>query len=315
MIEPRYQKLVQYLKDVGRLATTTGETIQPPNFIYKNKPQKILHLLDISDVPLTVKEIANYLGDDYEKIRKALYKITPSPTAKLHLMKTKRNNKTHYSFILPHGFTIESFYSKIMDDIKLRSEISFHVKKNPVFKRMCDLLNTYPANSNFTSLEFMDAFKTLYGDEAARGTVAVFLSRALRLGYIISERSKTDGRKNFYIKIQDIKDDDSTKLAVHTKEKDKIVDLRSKRGTTNGPTQFIDPSLKVEVSFKQLKEMETLVYDQDKNISELKKHVAQLLDENTNLTTDNRLLNEKMQRRTPIKEYEFDTDQFRKNLQ
>ncbi len=306
--------IFQYLYKKGRTANTEGVTIRPPERMYGSIQEEIIDLLNISAIPLTTKQISNYLGISHLSVTKAICKIMPSETTLKYIKKRKNGRVPYYSCNLPSDIDVTSLYSIVRNDLNSSPSGRRDKKSRPVLKRMGDLLNTYIPNSKFTLDEFIRTFPDANkGEKAAKGTTAVFLGRAVKHGYVIRELIPKSGRSGpniNYVKILNIPEKEMRNVTGHTT--DKSVDLRKKRKVEPIVPEFIDDKVKVNVPYKLVKDMEDLIQQQHERVTELKKELAEMFDENKNLVTQNQILNKRA-----IQEVDFNIDlsKYQDNLQ
>ncbi len=213
------QELFQYLYKRGRVADTDGKTIEPPERIYKSIQEELIDLLNISALPLTTKQIADFIGVPHHSVSTALSKMRSTPTAKKYIRKTRGGWNPCYTCDLPNKMNVTSLYNYIKTDIKIKSDTKSISRP--------DIIN-------------------------------------------IKDRSTA--------------------------------------------TEVIDDKLKVNVSFKLVKDMENLIKDQDKRVSELKQNLGKVFDENSTLTTQNKILNQRVAKQTEV-DFDMDLSKYQDNLQ
>jgi len=317
MLDKRKAKreLFIYLQGRGRIATTENETITSPERIFRSIQAEVINLLNISTIPLSTSQMGNYLGMSNEIITKTISKMMPSETARKYIKKRKKGRCSYYTCDLPHDIEVSSLYSIIRSDLKSIPQPDKSDKPRPILKRMADLLNTYLPNSKFIIDEFIKSFADANkGEKAAKGTAAVFLGRAVKHGYIISELIPKSGRTGpnvEYVKILNIPEKEMTNVTRHIT--DKSVDLRKKRKEEPIVTQFIDDKVKINVSLKLVKDMENLIKKQHKRVTELRLKLAEMFDENSTLATQNRILNERVTHHQ--EDFDIDLSKYQDNLQ
>jgi hypothetical protein len=188
------------------------------------------------------------------------------------------------------------------------------VKKRPILRKMCDLLNLFAVNEKFTIKDFIELFKDMNnGIPPAEGTMRVLLGRAVRRGYIVSEFIQGTGRKGpnvNYVKLLDVPENLMTTMTRH--HGNRKGDLRKERRKEPILTKFMSDKLVVNVPLKTIKEMENLIIKQDTKIKEMKQAVAELLDENVALTTQNKILNDRISKEVSF--VEIDLQKYQDNL-
>lgn len=136
MLDQRKAKhqLFTYLQRRGRIATTEGTTMIPPSRMFKTIPEEMIELLQESPFPLTIKDIANYLGLNPKSISKAMTKMMRTDIAPKYITKTKKGKTPYYSCEIG-GTTVSGLYSVIRNDFSLKRDRenidSFTVERVP----------------------------------------------------------------------------------------------------------------------------------------------------------------------------------------
>ncbi len=200
--------------------------------------------------------------------------------------------------------------------LKITKEIIVN-KTRPKMRQICDAINIQENGSQFTTDGLMSVFSLK--DKVNIGTVRQVLAASIRTGYLTSNPVKSPGRgkRVEYTKLHDIPEEDMWKLSSYRTSKRKEEEKKKKKVT---PISSIDSEsnpegLTVTTSFDTLKEMEGLIKSQHKRITELKIKQAELLDENTTLSTQLRVLvDEKEIREKTFGHYKFDGSKFKDNL-
>ena len=127
-------QLFTYLQRRGRIATTEGTTMIPPNRMFKTIPEEMLELLHESPFPLTIKDISNYLGLNPKSISKAMTKMMGTDVAPKYITKIKKGRTPYYSCDIA-GTTVSGLYSVIRNDFSLKRDRenrgSFTVERVP----------------------------------------------------------------------------------------------------------------------------------------------------------------------------------------
>jgi len=115
-------RLEKNLKERGRTSFTTGETANPPKRCFKTMTEEIIYLLNDSCIPLTTKNIANYLGFGHKSVSKALYLLMLHRNASTYMSKSKNGNTVLYNCNIPDGVDIPTVYKLIKHEGKSISE-------------------------------------------------------------------------------------------------------------------------------------------------------------------------------------------------
>jgi len=188
-------------------------------------------------------------------------------------------------------------------------------KRQHVLQKVCDVINTYPNDSQFTLPGLLKSFKDYYpGVEIHKGTTSVLVSKAVRMGYLKSEKIakdlQTDGCFVQYIKVLDIPEDEGKLLFKSGKLSSPIEPKKKAPAPTPTLAMMSGEGVEVKVSYKYIKELQSLVISQNYKISTMKKEfsdakseLSEVLDECANLKTDNkRLIDEKSTLAAEIKQ-------------
>lgn len=152
----------------------------------------------------------------------------------------------------------------------------------PSMRQICDVLNEMNRGDQFTFKTFMDdqllnAFKV----QSAR----VIVCSATKQGYL-STRKIPHSREHIYTKMKNIPEESMTSLMGHKKK------IEEKEITAIDESVVCNDVL-VAVDIDDIKKMEDLIFNQDKKINELRKTLAEFIDENTMLNSKIKLMTAK----------------------
>lgn len=125
------QDIIKYLKKRGRVSTTIGQTITAPNRLFSNIPEEIINFLNKAKVPLSSKEIAEYLGLNVKSVSKSITKIFKSEVTYQYIKKIKLGRTTYFKCVLPHDMDVSGLYKVIRNDKRKGSQRKFTVKRIP----------------------------------------------------------------------------------------------------------------------------------------------------------------------------------------
>ena len=115
------KNLYDHLKKRGRISTTTDETLEPPKRLFKTTSEEIINLLNISSTPLTIKEIANYLGINAKNTSKVMRNLLLYQGTNKYITKIKLGRLTQYSCNLPNDVDVPYTYKMIKHTLNLNS--------------------------------------------------------------------------------------------------------------------------------------------------------------------------------------------------
>ena len=115
------KSLYEHLKKRGRISTTTDETIEPPKRLFKTTSEEIINLLNISSTPLTIKEIANYLGINAKNTSKVMRNLLLYQGTNKYITKIKLGRLTQYSCNLPNDVDVPYTYKMIKHTLNLNT--------------------------------------------------------------------------------------------------------------------------------------------------------------------------------------------------
>jgi hypothetical protein len=115
------KNLYDHLKKRGRISTTTDETIEPPKRLFKTTSEEIINLLNISSTPLTIKEIANYLGINVKNTSKVMRNLLLYQGTNKYITKVKLGRSAQYSCNLPNDVDVPYTYKMIKHTLNLNS--------------------------------------------------------------------------------------------------------------------------------------------------------------------------------------------------
>ena len=116
------KNLQTYLKKRGRISSTTGETLESPKRCFKTTSEEIINLLNISSNPLTIKEIANYLGINTKNTSKVMRNLLLYQGTNKYITKVKLGRSAQYSCNLPNHVEIPDVYKMIKHAANVASE-------------------------------------------------------------------------------------------------------------------------------------------------------------------------------------------------
>jgi hypothetical protein len=115
------KNLYDHLKKRGRISTTTDETVEPPKRLFKTTSEEIINLLNISSTPLTIKEIANYLGINAKNTSKVMRNLLLYQGTNKYITKVKLGRSAQYSCNLPNDVDVPYTYKMIKHTVTLNA--------------------------------------------------------------------------------------------------------------------------------------------------------------------------------------------------
>ena len=107
------KRLEENLKNRGRTCFTNGLTAKPPKRWFKTMTEEIIYLLNDSAIPLTTKDISNYLGFEHKSVGKAMRNILLYRNASKYISKIKNGNTVLYDCNIPDGVDVPTIYKLI----------------------------------------------------------------------------------------------------------------------------------------------------------------------------------------------------------
>ena len=147
-------------------------------------------------------------------------------------------------------------------------------------RQICDVINEMNCGDQFTFKSFMeDQLLHVFKEHSAR----VIICSAAKQGFL-SSRKTPYSKEHIYTKLKDIPESSMTDLMGHKKK------IKEKETTVINEESVINEDELVAVPIKDIKNMETLILTQDKKINELRKTMAEFIDENTRLNSEIKLI-------------------------
>jgi hypothetical protein len=321
VVQQEEKNLNEYLKSRGRIITTEGEIVQPPARKYGNIQAEILDLLCHCKIPMSPQQMSSWLGIPRTSINKALYRMARYLLDDQYLLKVRKGGEVFYTSSLPPAMDIPALVEhakKKRDTLK-----GIPPSRDSLMKRLCDVLNTYLVDGKrFTREEFAISYQELYEEEISKASLISFISKAVKRGFLTSQRRISDNRKRVYIKVKDIPEDETKHFGVNIAirkppEREKTIASAKKIDDEEVAPTFFDEDVKV--SYKKLKEMEQLIIDQHNKILQLITEKAGLFDEVNQSRTEITVLKERTEllakeiealKGKDVPSYSFDTEKF-----
>jgi len=198
--------------------------------------------------------------------------------------------------------------------IKTKDNKMRKYKKRPQMRLVCDHINQQKPGRSFTFSEFMDTFNVGGKKHLTikNSSIRQCINGALREGYLTCEQV-LGKRQRAYTKLHDIPEDQMFKVmtydgkgGIHMKKTIKKIPISSVSHTPNLPDGYT-----VIVEYNTVKEMESLLVQQNQKIIDLKMELAELIDENKSLITKIKTVEE---RKNIPAQYRINTEQFKQTL-